>query len=180
MELLNDQELLAIIREHDEEQWRPEVFDIVGAILKNRGVSPSSEEPETEEGIPAAIQSLDLVTVAYYFNEIDSEMDRMALEAKGLEAWTLNKYTPEHHMGRVALQVRAEDLTAAMAILESEPAFSSDLPDDIAAPPCPKCGSREITEKSEVMEVLSSSGSRSDKEVWLYRCSSCGYKWSDS
>ena len=51
MELLNDQELLAIIREHDEEQWRPEVFDIVGAILKNRGVSPSSEEPATSAGV---------------------------------------------------------------------------------------------------------------------------------
>ena len=180
MELLNDEELLAIIRERDEEQWRPEVFDIVSSILRDRGVSPPSDDPITEEYISDAISSLGLVTVANYFNVIDAETDRLALDAKGLEAWILNKYSPGRlSMGGVELKVRAEDLTAAMAILESEPALSSDLPDDITEPSCPKCGSRDFTEKSEVMEVLSSSGTRSSKEVWLYHCSSCGYQWSE-
>ncbi len=179
LELLSDEELLSILREHDAEQWRPEVFDIVGSILSQRGVSPG-KGLEQEEVIPDETAGMDLVTVASYFNYMDAETDRLALEAKGLQAWILNKYDTltESAPPGLQLQVRAEDLGVARGILETEAVPSSDLPPEIAEPPCPRCGSRNVTEEAEIVESPSSSGRLSPKQIWIYRCSSCRHKWS--
>lgn len=181
MELLKDEELVSILQEHDAEQWRPEVFDIVSAILRERGVSPGADS-EHEEDISDETAGLDLVTAADYFNYIDAETDRLALEAKGLKAWICNECNPltEGVPPGVLLQVRAEDLNAAMAILQSEPVPSSDLPDEIAEPPCPKCGSRQVTEGAEIVEAETDSKNSSPQQAWLYHCASCGHKWSAS
>lgn len=176
LDLLSDEELVSIFREHDDEQWRPEVFDIVGSILRERGVSPI-ENSGHEEDILEETAGLDLVTVANYLNHIDAETDRLALEAKGLKAWIFDEYAPRTG---VQLQVRAEDLTAAMGILESEPVPSSDLPAEIAEPPCPKCGSRKVTEGAEIVETSTASTSSWPRQIWLYHCASCGHKWSES
>jgi len=184
LNLLNDRELLSILREHDEDQWRPEVFDIVRSILNERGVSSggnSGDEQGTpkEEDVFAEAASLDLVTIGNYVNYVDAETDRLALEARGLKAWIFNKYAPpmESIQAGIQLQVQAEDLIAAMRILESEPVPSSDLPAEIAEPPCPKCGSRDVTEGTEILEPSAALASSSPSQVWLYRCASCGYKW---
>jgi DNA-directed RNA polymerase subunit M/transcription elongation factor TFIIS len=65
-----------------------------------------------------------------------------------------------------------------MAILESEPAPSSELPEEIAEPPCPKCGSRNVIETAEHIESWAEFGDSSTD--WLYHCASCGYKWAAS
>jgi len=179
LEPLNDEELISILRNHDEEEWRPEVFDIVKSILRERGVSP-----DEDSGIAAAEQDaldetagLDLVTLAEYPSYVDAETDRLALEAKGLKVWVFNEHDPfEGAVPGAQLQVRAEDLNAAMAVLESEPVPSSDLPPEIAEPPCPKCGSREVTENAEIVEDAKSS---LPQTAWLYHCASCGHKWSE-
>jgi DNA-directed RNA polymerase subunit RPC12/RpoP len=181
LELLNDQELISILRERDGDQWRPEVFDIVSSILSNRGVS-SGEDGDQAEIIPDKIPGLELTTVAEYFNNIDSETDRLALESKGIQAWICNEENPlaEGVPPGVQLQVRAEDLNAAKAILEAEAVPSSDLPDEIAEPPCPKCGSRQVTEGADIVEVSTGSIRSFMKQEWLYHCASCGHKWAES
>jgi DNA-directed RNA polymerase subunit M/transcription elongation factor TFIIS len=181
MELLNDEELLSIILEHSEEQWRPEVFDIVGSILRERGVSPVRNSSGSVEDASAEAEGLDLVTVANYFYDADAETDRQALEAKGLKVWILkqNASATKDAPG-VQLKVLADDSVAAMAILESELAPSTDLPPEIAEPPCPKCGSRKVTEQAEIMEAPTVSHSLAPTQVWLYHCASCGHKWSES
>ena len=184
LELLKDEALISILREHNEEQWRPEVFDIVAGILRARGISPGEgpEEPANEEDALDETAGLDLVTVAGYVNYIDAETDRLALEAKGLQAWITNESV--QLWGPIVpgaqLQVRAEDLEAAKAILESEPVPSTDLPEEIAEPPCPKCGSRQVTEGAELVEALTDSMDSSARTVWLYHCAACGHKWSES
>jgi uncharacterized RDD family membrane protein YckC len=40
LELKSNEELASILRERDEEQWRPEVFETAAAVLTARGVSP--------------------------------------------------------------------------------------------------------------------------------------------
>jgi DNA-directed RNA polymerase subunit M/transcription elongation factor TFIIS len=181
MELLKNEELISILQEHDGDQWRPEVFDIVGAILKERGVSPG-DAAEPEEDIADKPEEIDLVTVAEYFNYMDAETDRLALEAKGLKAWIFNEENPltEGIPPGIQLQVRTEDLDAAKAILESEPVPSTDLPPEIAEPPCPKCGSREVTETAEIVEAATDFSDSSPKQVWLYHCASCGHKWPEA
>ena len=179
LELLGDEELVSILQEHDEGQWRPEVFDIVASILKERGVTPGADLEQGKDDF--AEEDVDLVTVANYFKYIDAETDRLALEAQGLKAWIFNEYGPpmQGFGPAVQLRVRTEDLAAAMRVLESEPVPSSELPADIAEPPCPKCGSREVTEEPEVLESLDASSTLSSKESWFYRCASCGHKWSE-
>ena len=89
MELLADEELVAILREHDEDQWRPEVFDIVASILNQRGIS-LNEDSDPKGDISDETAGLELVTVASYSSNIDAEADRLALESMGLKSWIFN------------------------------------------------------------------------------------------
>jgi predicted RNA-binding Zn-ribbon protein involved in translation (DUF1610 family) len=183
LDLLNDDELISILRERDEEQWRPEVFDIVASLLKERGVSPAADIEQTED-VPDATEVPDLVAVGYYISYQDAEADCLALEEKGLSAWIFNEDSPRDSAGSGSIQLRVlpEDLTAAMAILNSEPESSSNLPADIAEPPCPKCGSGKITEQAEIVESFDTSTELSRptaQQMWFYKCASCGYRWSE-
>jgi hypothetical protein len=184
LELLKDEELVSILQDHDVEQWQPEVFDIVAVILRERGVSPGedSRQPAHKEDRLDEAAGLDLVTLAGYSSYIDAETDQLALEAEGLQAWIFNEHAPLSGaiLPGAQLQVRAKDLAAAMSILESTPVPSSDLPDEIAEPPCPKCGSREVTESAEIVEAMADSRDSTPKQVWLYHCASCSHKWSES
>jgi hypothetical protein len=180
MELLADDELVAILRERDTDQWRPEVFDIVASILYSRGVSPETGV-DFEEEAPDETAGLDLVTVANYTYEIDAETDRLALEAKDLKAWIINEHNDNMMATPVQLQVRKEDWTAAMQILDPEAPEvvpSSELPAEIAEPPCPKCGSRKVLEEPEFPEH--EEPQLWPDKTWLYHCASCGHKWSES
>jgi hypothetical protein len=67
--------------------------------------------------------------VGTYRLYVDAETDRMALEAHGLRAWIFHHYGhPMEGIGpTVQLKVLAEDLPAAMRLLESETLTSSEL-----------------------------------------------------
>ncbi len=179
LDLLTNEELISILREHDEKEWRPEVFDIVSSILISRGISPD-EEPAVEPDVSIEPEGFDLITIGSYTDYIDAETDRMALEAKGLQAWISNRYAPPMQAVRQGVQLRvpANDANAARAILDSEPVPSTDLPEEIAEPPCPKCGSRNVTETAELVESPVEPGDSSSD--WLYHCASCGHKWAES
>jgi DNA-directed RNA polymerase subunit M/transcription elongation factor TFIIS len=138
---------------------------------------PSSCGSRAKGDISDETAGLELVTVASYSSNIDAEADRLALESMGLKSWIFNK----HNRGTssVQLQVIQEDWRAAAQILDpglSEGIVpSSDLPDDIAEPPCPKCGSRNVKEEAEITEF---EGNQLEREqIWFYRCASCGHKW---
>jgi len=182
LEMLADDELVSILQARDEEEWRPEVFDIVASILSSRGIAPAkATEPEGEGADEAEFSPL--VTLAYYFSRDIANTERLALEAAGVKAWISDEYShveDGYHFG-VRLQVREADFDEAMRILKSDAALSSELPPEIAEPACPKCGSRQVTEVAETAEVLdSSSTDRSyEREIWLYHCASCDYKWSE-
>jgi hypothetical protein len=183
LNLLKDEELVSILQEHDDSQWQQGVFDIVSSILRERGVSTEDEMTADADAGNAAneTEGLDLVTVSEYASYVDAETDRLALEAEGLKAWIFNEHDPfEGSVPGAQLQVRAEDLNKAKSILESEAVPSSDLPPEIAEPPCPKCGSRMVTEGAEVVEKSMDVMRSSPKQVWLYHCASCGNKWSES
>jgi hypothetical protein len=186
LNLLSAEELISIVRERDQDQWRPEVFDIARSILNERGISPGEESrPEEavfDEVFPDEAASPGLVTIANYMNYADAVTDRLALEANGLKVWLLNEhvYSESSFQPGIQLQVREEDLPAAIQILESEPVPSSDLPAEIAEPPCPKCSSRKVTEGAEIVEPSAASNRSSLRQAWLYHCASCGYKWTES
>src|SRR5712691_5064656 len=113
------------------------------------------EDRETEEGAgaPGAEQEHDdqpLVTVGQYFNPIEAQGHRMALEQAGLRAWVCDESIGATYRVGVGtrLQVRAQDEVAAHAVLEmdSVPASSDswpDLRDDVVEPEAVASSPRE-------------------------------------
>lgn len=176
MDLLSDEELLSIIEEHDEDQWRPEVFDIVRVILSQRGVSVDENTvPVPDTGMADEPPEEGLALVASYFSRMDAEVDRLALASKGIDSWIVDRSAVIP--SGVELKVRESDLRTAIALVDpdvlNEAVPSSDLPEDIAEPPCPKCGSRNVTESAETLYDPPG-------QEWVYRCASCGHKWSET
>jgi hypothetical protein len=182
MELKSNEELITILLEHDEGQWRPEVFDIVDAILRERGVSADKvlKYVEGPESVLSETEGLKLITVAEYVSRLDAENDRLILENEGVKSWIFEEdnLPADGTPPSVQLKVCAEDWRAAMERLGSEDMFPPDLPEDMAAPPCPKCGSRRVNEKMDVVEVSADPGHAVEK--WLCYCVSCGYQWDDT
>ncbi len=178
LDMLSDDELISILQDRDEDEWLPEVFDIVASILNSRGVTPE-KVIEAEEERETDTEPSPSVTLAYYLSREIANTERLALEAAGIKAWISDEYS---HVSDgipigIRLQVRDEDFDEAMQILKSSAAPSSDLPPEIAEPACPRCGSRQVAEVAE-MAAGSDSSSGQDQQVWLYHCASCDYKWS--
>ena len=86
LEAMTTEELVSILRNHDEGEWRPEVFDVVASILKARGVSPEDVTALGREGVDIA-EGQPLVTVGRYFSPHEAHAMRMALEEANLRAW---------------------------------------------------------------------------------------------
>jgi len=151
LEQRENKELISILLEHDEAKWQPEAFDIAGAILAERGVSSGANlKIIREKDVHAETEGLNLITVAEYFNYLEAETDRITLEGEGIRAWVFHESDPlaEGIPPGVQLKVRREDWKDAMERLGAEMALSTDLPDDIAEPPCPRCASRKVTENA--------------------------------
>jgi len=112
-------ELVSILRNRDDDEWRPEVFDLVASVLAGRGVSPTSVSAMGPEG-EDVVEQRPLATVARYFSPAEAHASRLALEAAGVEAWVVDEA-----MGTVygvgvgtRLQVRVEEQARALAVLE--------------------------------------------------------------
>lgn len=183
LNLMSNEELGSILQQRDYSEWRPEVFDLARSILNQRGIAPGAL-PSEEASAGASLEvpeRLELVTVASYTSYLDAETDRLALENKGLKVWIFDEYSPlaEGMNPGMRLQVCAEDVAAAMETLNAEPIPSSEIPDEIAEPPCPKCGSRKVLERAEILQPHTESAHAAATQAWLYSCSSCGHKWSE-
>jgi hypothetical protein len=61
MELRSTPELISILRNRDEAEWRPEVFEVLADILAGRGISPPEITALGPEGIDL-VESQQLVT----------------------------------------------------------------------------------------------------------------------
>jgi hypothetical protein len=114
------EELVSILRNRDEQQWRPEVFEIVASILVTRGLSPADVVAMGPEGIDV-VEGQPLVTIGRYFNPLEAHAHRMALEEARLPAWVSDESGGAMFGVGVGsrLQVRARDEAAARAILEA-------------------------------------------------------------
>jgi len=163
------EELVSILRNHDEDEWLPEVFEIVGALLTERGVSPAEVVALGPEG-EDVVEAQEFVTLGNFFSPVEAHAHRLALEQAGVAAWVFDEMVGIGLGAR--LQVRAEDEGAARAVLEAEPVPASALPIELAEPPCPKCGSGETFQA--VAEAESDSPT---PRTWQYECESCGHVW---
>jgi len=134
MERRPTSELVSILRKRDEEEWRPEVFQIVATILANRGISPGEITALGPQGVDV-VETQQLVTVGWYPTALEAHSHRLALEAAGLTAWICDEFAGTMYaMGIGArLQVRAEDEEAARAVLEGQPSPSEEVEGNIGS-----------------------------------------------
>jgi hypothetical protein len=114
-------ELVEILRNQDSEEWRPEVFPVVEAILRARGVDVAA----VKTAGPLAREQAEyapLETVASFSSSLEANLCRMALVSAGIEAWLSTEHlldiVPPLGIGiPVEVQVRPENAAAARALL---------------------------------------------------------------
>jgi hypothetical protein len=122
-----------------------------------------------------------LVTVGRYFGPSEAHAHRLALQDAGIDACVLDESAGGMFGMPIGarLQVRAADESAALAVLQSEPVPGSALPDDLAEPPCPKCGSNEVSQTADIPEEPPPPVDEWPNRVWRYRCAVCQHSWLD-
>jgi len=120
-----------------------------------------------------------LVTLGRYFNPAEAHAHRLALQEAGIDACVLDETAGSMYGVAIGarLQVRAADESAAFAVLQAEPAPASVLPDDLAEPPCPRCGSAEVSQRAEIPEVHPPPVEEWPSRVWRYQCAACQHSW---
>ncbi len=183
MEQRSTEELVSILRNRDEEEWRPAVFEIVASILDARGVSSQQVAALGPEGIDV-VESRPLVTLARFFSPAEAHTARMALENAGLHAWVADETLgTSYGLGVGArLQVWDSEADTARAVLAQEPATADELPADLAEPACPACGSRRVAPEAW---IVGESGEEAadpldwgpSRRKWHYFCADCREAW---
>jgi len=105
------------------------------------------EEPGAElPALPAALPPEPLVTIASFGTGLQADILASRLEADGIECFIADAETIGANgllagaVGGVKVQVRESQRTRAAAILETTTSRT-------VAPPCPRCGSREVQRK---------------------------------
>lgn len=178
MERLSTDELVSILRNRDEEEWRPQAFDVVASILARRGVSPKDVEALGPEGSDVP-ESAPLVTVGTFFSPAEGHASRMALEEGGIAAWVADEAIGTMYGVGVGarLQVRASDAAAAREILASPPAPTDALPPELSDPACPACGSRNVAPEAWLDEEQEGQPRWPGRRRWHYVCSDCDEAW---
>jgi hypothetical protein len=179
LEGLSTEELVSILRNRDEQQWRPEVFGIVASLLTARGVTAADVTALGPEGVDV-VEGQRLVTLGRYFTPHEAHGLRMALEEANLPAWVSEESGGAMFGVGIGsrLQVRAEDEAAARAVLEAAAVPASAAP-PLAEQPCPRCGVREMRQGTALAEPPAAPAADRVSGPWRYECASCGHSWTE-
>jgi hypothetical protein len=137
LEPLSTDELLAVLRDRDLEEWRPEAFPLIEAILAARHVDVAA----ALESLRAAATYVDfeaLVEIATFSTSVDAHLCRMALEEAEIPCWVFNDNLAGVHVPLgmaigVSVRVRPEDAAAAREILEAVRSGATAGPEDPSA-----------------------------------------------
>ena len=175
-------ELVEILRSHDTENWRPEVFPIMEALLRERDVDPAGI---TREEPPPRAEYSTLESVASFGGAMEANLCRMALVEAGIEAWL----STEHLAGvapplglalGIDLLVRPETADAAREVIAGLRAGEAALPEETE--PCPRCQSLETEHIEGVDRGIAFAnfvlvGYPRPHPVWRWKCAACGHGW---
>jgi len=176
-------ELLAILHERDLDEWRPEAFPLIEAILTERHVDVAA----ALESLGAAATYVDfeaLTEIATFSTAVDAHLCRMALEEAEIPCWVFNDNLAGVHVPLgmaigVSVRVRPEDEAAAREILEAVRAGAVAAPDETA--PCPRCGTETVrkgtVDRIATLATALTTGPPLAQSKWEYRCPACGHTW---
>lgn len=127
-------ELLTILHERDLDEWRPEAFPLIEAILAERRVDVAA----ALESLRAAATYVDfeaLTEIATFGTSVDAHLCRMALEEAEISCWLFNDNLAGVHVPLgmaigVSVRVRPEDAEGAREILEAVRSGATAAPED--------------------------------------------------
>jgi len=119
------------------------------------------------------------VTIANFFNPVEAHGSRMALEEAGIPAWVADEASGTMYAAGVGarLQVRRNDVDAAREVLALAAVPSGAVPPELAEPPCPACGSRNIGLEAWVERSGAEEGRRPAGRKWHHVCADCSEAW---
>jgi hypothetical protein len=176
-------ELLTILNERDLDEWRPEAFPLIEAILAERHVDVAA----AVESLGAAATYVDfeaLTEIATFGTSVDAHLCRMALEEAEIPCWVFNDHLAGVHVPLamvigVSVRVRPEDAEAAREILKAVDAGAVAAPPEET--PCPRCGTATVRERTVDRLTTLAAGLATGPPVahstWRYRCAHCGHDW---
>jgi hypothetical protein len=104
----------------------------------------------------------------------------MTLEEAGIPAWVADEVGGTIYSVGIGtrLQVRAKDEADASEVLAAAPISSEHLPPELAEPPCPACGSRNVAPEAWVDDKdRERPGWPASHRNWYYVCSDCNEAW---
>lgn len=118
------EELVALLRDHDVEEWRPEVFPLAESILQGRGIEPPAPAPVSTTELDTPREAV--VAVGWFRTVPEADALRSALLAAGFRAAIRDEYTllidqslvPAY--GGVQLTVPETEAEAARQFLAAE------------------------------------------------------------
>jgi len=180
LEQRSTEELISILRNRDGNEWRPEAFAVVALVLKSRGVSVGEVVAMGAEPVAIdVVESEPTVTIANFFNPVEAHGSRMALEEAGIPAWVADEASGTMYAAGVGarLQVRRNDVDAAREVLALAAVPSGAVPPELAEPPCPACGSRNIGLEAWVERSGAEEGRRPAGRKWHHVCADCSEAW---
>jgi hypothetical protein len=127
-------ELLRVLQDRDLDEWRPEAFPLIEAILAERQVDVAA----ALESLRAAATYVDfeaLTTIATFSTSVDAHLCRMALEESEIPCWLFNDNLAGVHVPLgmaigVSVRVRPEDAEAAREILEAVRSGATAAPEE--------------------------------------------------
>jgi hypothetical protein len=178
------EELVRILREHDLEEWRPEVFPAIEVILEERGVDTRAVRVATPERDDDA-ESGALETVATFGGAAEANFCMMALREAGIEACLSNKDVAGQlpvlgWAAGVDVLVRPEQARMARDLLAQIEADATPIA--VEPEPCPRCASVD-TELLGAADHPAADPGRESAETsrspdrWRWGCRSCGHEW---
>jgi hypothetical protein len=125
------------------------------------------------------VQHDGLVTVWEFNDGSLAELSRMKLESAGIEAWLTDEHVKSMYHGgaiRQRLQVRSSEAAVALTLLNTEATGEPEFPEELAPPPCPRCGANET--RSFLVERTAEGFRLSDREnPWMLACGACQHEW---
>ena len=184
LDAMSTAELVAALRSRNVEEWRPEVFPLVEAILAERGVDvdrvKAAGAMELERTEYAPVES-----VASFSTALEANLCRMALEEAQIPAWLSTEYLADvaPHLGLavgVDVLVRKDAADAARELLASIKKGAVALSSDVEA--CPKCQSGQTervqtTDRGATIGAWIVAATPLPQHDWQWTCRSCGHQW---
>ena len=177
-------ELLTILNERDLDEWRPEAFPLIEAILAERHVDVAA----ALASLSAAATYVDfeaLAEIATFGTSVDAHLCRMALEEAEIPCWLFNDNLAGVHVPLgmaigVSVRVRPEDAEGAREILEAVRSGATAAPEDRVS--CPRCGASDAvrartTDRLSTVETFLIMGPPIAQSRWQYKCATCGHSW---